>query len=124
MRVLVIISVLILAGHMSASAQDQASEGGLNPYNEMQEQMRTIANTLKLDTQTIYELGQIMNEKRLAKEALLKEMEAIKVQLERTEAQASKQIQAILTPEQWQKYQAEIAPNLLQEAQDKIEKLD
>lgn len=94
----------------TANAQNTATKYDAN--EEMQEQMRLIANTLGLDQNGIIQLGQIMDEKKQAKDKALAEIEALKQKMSGLEATAEKQLQGMLTKAQWEKYNAEVKPKV------------
>ncbi len=106
----------------TVNAQDTASK--YNADEEMQEQMRLIANKLGLESQEIYQLGQIMTQKKEAKDKALAEIEAIKQEMIDIEASTEKQIQAMLTPAQWKQYQAEIAPEVKAVSEEHMKTID
>lgn len=106
----------------AVNAQDTATK--YDADEEMQEQMRLMVNKLGLDQQATYDLGQIMVKKREEKEKALAEIEQLKQWLTTLEENAEKEYKSILTPAQWEKYQAEVKAEVKAVAQKHEETID
>ncbi len=114
------VAMLATAGIATA----QTSSEKYQTKAELQEQMSLIANGLKLAPARVGELGQIMEDKRLQKENLLREIDQIKLQMTTLELTAQKQIQGMLSTEEWAKYQKEIKPQLDEKLEKRMEKIE
>lgn len=106
----------------TATAQNTSEK--YNSNEEMQEQMRLIINTLGLDNHEIYQLGQIMEAKRLEKEKTLAQIEELKITLQNIEADKEKELRGILTDDQWAKYQSEIKPKTEKVVEEHMKTID
>ncbi len=91
---------------------------------EMQEQMSLIVNGLNLEPAQIQELGQMMEAKRQQKEKLMLEIDEKKAQLNTLELNIQKQIQGMLTADEWAKYQKEIKPQLDENLEERMERIE
>jgi len=91
---------------------------------EMQEQMSLIVNGLGLEPAQIQELGQMMEAKRQQKERLMLEIDEKKAQLNTLELNIQKQIQGMLTADEWAKYQKEIKPQLDENLEERMNRIE
>lgn len=108
LKITLLAALLATAGISNAQESSEKYE----TKAEMQEQMSLIVNGLGLQPAQIQELGQYMEAKRLQKESLLLEIDEKKEQIKTLELNIQKQIQGMLTTEEWAKYQKEIKPLL------------
>lgn len=118
------ITLLAAALAVAGMATAQESSEKYDAKSEMQQQMRTIVNGLKLEPVRVGELGQIMEEKRKKKEELLNEIDKIKGQMISLEENKQKQIQAMLTAEEWAKYQKDIKPQIDENFKKRMDKIE
>jgi hypothetical protein len=68
---------LIITTCISLLALGLQAQSTYNAQTEMQEDMRIIVNTLKLDTEDIFKLGSIMEERKETKSKLAGQMKAV-----------------------------------------------
>lgn len=116
-----LIALLFIA---ATAVQAQTSSETYNAKDEMSTQMRLIVNGLGLQKLQIVELGQLMEEKRNQQESLLEQMDQLKSQMNQVEMNTEKQIQGMLTPTEWKKYQTEIKPQIDKANTERMEKLN
>lgn len=114
------VAMLATAGIATA----QSSSEKFNAGGEMRDQMSLIVNGLGLQPVKIQELGQMMERNRLRKESLLQQLDQIKEELVTLELNKEKEIQGMLTEDQWAKYQSEIKPQLDQNRAEQMRKLE
>src|SRR5690606_17952588 len=114
------VAMLATAGIATA----QTSSEKFDAQGEMKDQMRLIVNDLGLESGQIQELGQMMERNRRQKEALLNQIDKIKEDLINLELNEEKEIQGILTAEEWAKYQKEIKPQLDEKRSKQMDKLE
>lgn len=96
----------------AAFATAQTSSEKYKASTEMQEQMSLIVNSLGLEPLQIQQLGQLMEKNRIQKELFLNQIDEIKEDLNALELNEEKELQGMLSAEEWAKYQKEIKPQL------------
>lgn len=122
MKIKITLIALLIAA--ATAVQAQTSSQQYNAQEEMSSQMRLIVKGLGLQPEQITQVGKIMEDKRKQQESLLQEMDQLKTQMSQTELNAEKQLQGILTPTEWKKYQEEIKPQIDKANTERMEKLD
>lgn len=120
LKITLMVAMLATAGIATA----QTSSEKFDAKGEMQDQMSLIVNGLGLQPPQIQELGQMMESNRKQKENLLDQMDQIKERLNNLELTEEKQIQGILSAEEWAKYQKEIKPQLDAMREKQMKKLE
>lgn len=120
LKITLMVAMLATAGIATA----QTSSEKFDAQGEMKDQMRLIVNDLGLESGQIQELGQMMERNRRQKEALLNQIDKIKEDLINLELNEEKEIQGILTAEEWAKYQKEIKPQLDEKRSKQMDKLE
>ena len=122
MKIKITLIALIITA--ATAVQAQTSSEKYNAKDEMSTQMRLIVNGLGLQKEQIAELGHVMEAKRTQQESLLEEMDQLKTQMNQLELNTEKQIQGMLTPTEWKKYQEEIKPEIDKANTERMEKLN
>lgn len=120
LKITLFAAMLATAGIVNAQETSEKYE----TKAEMQEQMSLIVNGLGLEPAQIQELGQLMEAKRQQKERLLLEIDEKKEQLKTLELNIQKQIQGMLTADEWAKYQKEIKPQIDENLEERMSKID
>lgn len=122
MKIRITLIALIITA--ATAVQAQTSSEKYNAKEEMSSQMQLIVRGLGLQPEQIVQLGKIMEEKRIQQESLLEQMEQLKTQMNQAELNSEKQLQGMLTPTEWKKYQEEIKPQIVKANEERMEKLD
>lgn len=122
MKIKITLIALIISA--ATAVQAQTSSENYKAKQEMTSQMQLIVNGLGLQPEQIQQLGQIMEKKRRQQESLLDQMDQLKKQMKQLELNSEKELQGMLTPTEWKKYQEEIKPQIDNLNKKQMEKLD